>query len=351
MMDNSIFSFESCLLEQLSKHPAMQAQDLVKLCYHAACGADHLLSDIDAAYAYFKSEYEGTTAKDGELYEPVSDDFARVNIAQWKERGLKADWLFSLFRLSVAEDERGQEKLLENLKAVERILPQIGVSKSTWDAYVKDYVNRGMPAVHHSEEYRAAERPAYRLVRRSLLRLLPVLEKLNTVQRRPCVIAIDGRAGSGKSSLAAALAEMLDAAVVHMDDFFLPLELRGPERLSAPGGNVHYERFKAEVLPWLRSPEGFCYNVFSCSEMKINGSREVSAADYRIAEGSYSLHPEFGDYADVKVFSHVDPPEQLRRVRLRDGDWAAEMFASRWIPMEEKYFSYFNIAEKCDYII
>ena len=32
-----------------------------------------------------------------------------------------------------------------------------------------------------------------------------------------------------------------------MDDFFLPMELRTAERLEEPGGNVHYERFSAEV--------------------------------------------------------------------------------------------------------
>ena len=61
------------------------------------------------------------------------------------------------------------------------------------------------------------------------------------------VIAIDGMAASGKSNLAARLAEELDGCVIHMDDFFLPPELRTQERLSSPGGNVHYERFEAEA--------------------------------------------------------------------------------------------------------
>lgn len=37
------------------------------------------------------------------------------------------------------------------------------------------------------------------------------------------VIAIDGMAASGKSTLAARLAEELDGCVIHMDDFFLSL--------------------------------------------------------------------------------------------------------------------------------
>ena len=346
-----MMEFESFLLEQLKKHPSMQAQDIVKLCYQAAYGAEHLLSDMDAARACFMQEFESTPPGEGEVFESISPDFVRVNIGPWKHQGLPAKWLFELFRLSAAPSEQGRERLAEKLRAAEKVLPHSGVSKSGWQEYLEDYVNRGMPPVHHSGECREAENPAYRLVRRPLLRLLPVLERLEAWQGRPCVIAIDGRAGSGKSTLAEALGQMLDADIVHMDDFFLPLELRSPERLSAPGGNVHYERFKEEVLPKLRSSKAFCYNVFSCSKMQLDGVRTVRAGDYRIVEGSYSLHPEFGDYADVAVFSHVESEEQLRRVKARDGEGAAEMFVARWIPMEEKYFAAFDIAEKCSVIV
>lgn len=351
MMEKHDITFESCLLEQLSKHPAMQAQDLVKLCYHAACGADHLLRDLDGARAFFLAEYENTPPAEGDLYEPVSENYARVNIAQWKQRGLKADWLFKLFCLSAVHDENSREKLLQNIGTVECMLSHTHISRVEWDEYITDYVNQGLPAVHHSDVYRQAERPAYRLVKLPLLRLLPVLELVAGKTAKPCVIAIDGRAGSGKSTLAEALSHLLDADLVHMDDFFLPLELRNDERLSAPGGNVHYERFKAEVLPKLRSVEGFSYNVFSCSEMRINGSREVKSPDYRIVEGSYSLHPEFGDYWDVAVFCAIRPEKQLERIIKRDGAEYAEMFRTRWIPMEEKYFKTFDICLKADIIL
>ena len=48
----------------------------------------------------------------------------------------------------------------------------------------------------------------------------------------PVVIAVDGMAASGKTTLAGLLAQRLDAAVVHMDDFFLPQGFRTPERLK-----------------------------------------------------------------------------------------------------------------------
>lgn len=63
-----------------------------------------------------------------------------------------------------------------------------------------------------------------------------IIEAYQKVKPAGCgVIAMDGRAAAGKTTLAEELAVTLGGAVVHMDDFFLPGELRTPERLAAPG--------------------------------------------------------------------------------------------------------------------
>ncbi|MCL1877401.1 MAG: hypothetical protein FWF80_00945, partial [Defluviitaleaceae bacterium] len=69
------------------------------------------------------------------------------------------------------------------------------------------------------------------------------------------VIAIDGRSASGKTTLASELAAQTGASVIHMDDFFLPQDLRTEERLNTPGGNVHHERFASEVLPHIKGSD------------------------------------------------------------------------------------------------
>ena len=108
------------------------------------------------------------------------------------------------------------------------------------------------------------------------LRLMPVLESVAARREAeaPYVIAVDGRAASGKSTMGQQLAEILGAGLVHMDDFFLPLELRTEQRLRTPGGNVHYERFREEVLPHLRQPEPFSYRKFVCSVKALQGERQ-----------------------------------------------------------------------------
>ena len=51
-------------------------------------------------------------------------------------------------------------------------------------------------------------------------------------QNGTAIVAIDGKCTSGKTTLAAGLAEIFDCNVLHMDDFFLRPEQRTPERFA-----------------------------------------------------------------------------------------------------------------------
>lgn len=165
------------------------------------------------------------------------------------------------------------------------------------------------------------------------------------------VVAIDGRSAAGKSTLAAALGDMLELDPVHMDDFFLPGELRTEERLCAPGGNVHYERFAAEVLAKLSAQASFSYTRFDCKIMDYGPAIHVRAGKIRLVEGAYSFHPYYGDYADLKIFYNIAPRLQLQRIERRNGPEGLRNFQSRWIPMEENYHVNCHTQEQADIVI
>ena len=103
------------------------------------------------------------------------------------------------------------------------------------------------------------------------------------------VIGIDGRCGSGKSTLAGIISEKYGdgkSITVSTDDFFLPEELRTPERLAAPGGNVHYERFDIEIEPHIYDRKAFDFQTFDCSTMAYGQSKHIDESDILIIEGT-----------------------------------------------------------------
>lgn len=157
------------------------------------------------------------------------------------------------------------------------------------------------------------------------------------------VIAIDGCAASGKTTLAKKLSNMFNASVIHMDDFFLPLEKRTEERLNTPGGNIDYERFKEEVVNNLDND--FTYNAFNCSIMKVDKEVFVKKTNLLIIEGSYSLHPYFGKYYDLSIFLDIDESLQLERILCRDGERLLEMFKTKWLVYEHKYHEFYNLKQ------
>ena len=166
---------------------------------------------------------------------------------------------------------------------------------------------------------------------------------------KPIVIAIDGNCTAGKTTLAAMLEKEYDCNVLHMDDFFLRPEQRTPERYAQPGGNVDYERFREEVmLPLLRGT-GFSYRPFSCRTFTLSEPVEVKPKKLTIIEGTYCLHPHFGDVYDWKVFLGVDPQLQRSRILCRP-QHLHDRFFQDWIPMEQRYFDHFQIEQHCDVV-
>lgn len=189
-------------------------------------------------------------------------------------------------------------------------------------------------------------------LRLSLDKLEPFTIRLESLLSHgiPVVLAIDGRAASGKSSLALTLAKNYSGRVVHMDGFFLPQELRTVERLSEPGGNLHYERFVAEILPGLRNEAGFIYQAFDCDRMQLGEWQNLLPAQLTIVEGAYALHPKLGAYNDLALFLTCPLETQLARVKARN-PLKFEQFLKRWIPLEETYFKVFGIQDAADFIV
>lgn len=182
--------------------------------------------------------------------------------------------------------------------------------------------------------------------------LSAIFERIPAVRQsdRPFLVAIDGRSASGKSTLSLAIQERIGCPVIQMDQFFLRPEQRVPSRYEMPGGNVDHERFLTEVLLPLQDGLSFSYRPFNCHTMDFDPPLQVAKSEVCIVEGSYSCHPLLRKYYDLRVFLTISPEEQRRRILSRNGPEQAEMFFSRWIPLEERYFDAFDVQDSCHLI-
>ncbi len=399
--------FTDVLRMQATLHPSFTPQDALKLSFQAAFGAEHLLSDPIGAQQYFEAEFHAaqpTDFPDEALVEQISPNFCRVNLRGWKRLGLPPLWLFRLFLESTqtgadligtqADSAPAQQtnatakqmqagtntvqppidaaikqasdcpndaiapcfaQKLADIRAL-TVAGQLPFGLLEWEGAQSVYLADGVRAVHHSNAYRTAEQPSYRLISTRFLPLLPLLERLAALpapaKGAAHIIAIDGRCGGGKSTLATALCRVLQTeAMISMDDFFLPPALRTPDRLATPGGNIEHERFAAEVLPHLGKSESFAYQQFSCAKMALCDTKEIGKSCWHVVEGSYSHHPALGDYATLRAFVDIAPDAQITRIRARNGAAWAEDFVQKWIPMEERYFATCHTHENADIIL
>jgi uridine kinase len=167
----------------------------------------------------------------------------------------------------------------------------------------------------------------------------------------PYVVVIDGRCGSGKSTLAKELSQSLKATVIHMDDYYLPGELRNPERMTELGGTIHYERFINEVLEPIEQGEPIHYQPFNCRTQQLELPSILLLTKILIIEGAYSLLPQFSSMNAYKIFMTHTPDVQQLRLENRVGKKRLEDFNRYWIPREEKYFDELNIKDQCHKII
>lgn len=348
MTENERTELKEIILKSIEKHPLSQPRDLLKLLFQNEFGGGHLIKDEKEAFARLKDEYASLEPERNDtFFEYIGNNKARANISAFTSEEMPI--LCKAFTESAKAANGSKEALFKKLDYLTELakMQEIPYCESEIAQAVYSYKNGGDLLISHSERYREAYKPAYRVINKPYANALLAAKLALQISkgREYTVIAVDGMAGAGKTTAAEAIGTLLDANIIHADDFFLPPEMRSGERLAQPGGNIHYERLKAQVIDNLRQPEAFTYEVFDCGKGRISETRAVENKPFTVIEGSYSLHPALGDYADLRIFVKTDPETQLRRIKARNGEAAAEIFKAKWIPLENRYFDYYGIDE------
>lgn len=339
-----------------SAHPVMEPIDGVKLAFQSAFGCGHLLADHARGAAYAAAEAARVVQDPlAPLYESIGGGLCRLNLKSPAVRRLSGERIADLMFLTADAVGAGDPSAFDRSLAQLSALARQGRTPFTAEAledYLAEYRRQGCPVVSHSAAYRAACAPAYRVVKTALAQLVPLLSEADDrlAEHQQAVIVIDGPCAAGKTTLAACLAKLYQTQPISLDDYFLPPDMRTPDRLSQPGGNVHYERFLAEVLQPLSSREDFAFRRFDCATGQMQ-SRRHAITPVTVIEGSYSHHPAFADpYQSlhaIRLWLDVEQDDQLCRLQARNPEML-QMFRTRWIPLEKTYREAYHIREKAD---
>ena len=332
-----------------ARYTALQPQDALKLVYQSEYGAGHLVSRAASALSALRDEYEQIKQSDPIPPEPIGNGLGRIHLAGLEASGWSLEALNTLF-VHGANTHRGTPEGLRRRLRVLRECAEEGLmpfSAETLGACLADWEAAGRPLVRHSTRYRVAYHPAYRVVP---IAFWPLLDALAKRRGQRTVLAIDGNSGAGKSSLATLLQAVFGAAVLHMDDFFLPAERKTAERLAEPGGNVDYERVRLELIEPLLAGRAPLYRPYNCQTGSLQAPVQCPDAWLTVVEGVYSLHPALAGAYDLRAFLRLTGPKQEARLLARSGPHLYKRFVGEWLPMERLYFEAFAVAEDCDFV-
>jgi len=183
------------------------------------------------------------------------------------------------------------------------------------------------------------------------LELFKLIEQPLKFNRR-VVLAIDGRCGSGKTTLANVIVGVYGGDFISTDDFYLPFEFRTPERMQIPGGHINYERFIRQVIDPIKAGQTKLeYENFNCFTNTATPLVKDISAKVIVIEGSYSLHPWIRELYNLSAFLDIPDALQQDRILRRNGAEKLELFNKMWIPFEDSYRKAYRIDEYCNLII
>lgn len=154
------------------------------------------------------------------------------------------------------------------------------------------------------------------------------------------LICIDGPGGSGKTTLAAAIAELhRGACVVHMDDLY-----DGWSGLHDVGTQLN------SILAPLTRDEAGSYRRYDWDARRYAETVEVSPGPLLVLEGVASAVRSHAHLATVTVWVSAPAELRLRRGLERDGPALRDQW-HRWMRDEDLLFAREGVEERADVLV
>ena len=159
------------------------------------------------------------------------------------------------------------------------------------------------------------------------------------------IIAIDGPAGAGKTTLAMQISQALSSrfsvAIVHMDDLYNGWE-------GALGENLTEQLSK--IIEAQRKSQSYALPHFDWNAHQYSTPRYLKPPQILILEGVGSARAIVRESATTTIWIEVDRNIGIERVIARDGD-AIESHMKKWLIDQEIYFTSDKTRESAQFIL
>jgi len=172
----------------------------------------------------------------------------------------------------------------------------------------------------------------------------------------PLVVAIDGRSGTGKSTLAACIARVVGATVVDQDDFYSGGSLEDWRALTVSGKVdrvIDWRRVRTQVLEPLRAGKMASWHPFDWESMAGLAAQTISVSPSPIVilDGAYSSRRELADLVDLSILVVLPEDERRKRLLIREGEVYVDAWQSVWDDAEALYFGTLRPPDLFDIVI
>jgi uridine kinase len=159
------------------------------------------------------------------------------------------------------------------------------------------------------------------------------------------IIAIDGPAGAGKTTLALtvslALSPQISTTVIHMDELYPGWESALGEELT-------------KTLTWLTSchkaKKPLLYSTFNWEANEFADPKSHPSTHLLILEGVASAQIAIEETLATSIWLDLDPLIGYQRVIDRDGENISREM-TQWLVMQEQHFAADRTKERCDFLL
>ena len=165
------------LAQHFDRYPRMQLDDIYKLLHQAALGPGHAVKDAAVARAWLEKEAAelgpGPVEPEQDVISP-DGRLARVHLRTWLAAGRSLDDLNRAFVETANSYPPSPEKLAKFCGCLGDLAGAGGIPFAQQEviAFFENIAQSGYPVVHHSAEFSALYKPAYRVVDMTLLRAM-----------------------------------------------------------------------------------------------------------------------------------------------------------------------------------